>query len=286
MPWTQHIIGILIGGAVLVATGILDDRYDISPYLRFFLNFIAAGCAILSGLGIPYISNPFGDPISLLHPQLTIWLGGEPRILLLLADGLAIVWLMALMNIVNWSKGVDGQLPGYTSIAALFMGIVAYRFSHHDITASHTQILAFAVAGSFAGFLPWNFYPQRIMPGYGGGSLAGYLLGVLSILSFGKVGALMIVLAIPILDGIYTILRRILTGHNPFRGDAHHLHHLLLRAGWSRQKISIFYMLSTALLGAIMLFLPGTLAKCIFISIIYIIFAWWIYRLSRNDTHS
>ena len=282
LPLHKGIVSVLIGGFILIVTGLLDDRYDLSPYLRFGLNFIAAGVAIAGGLGIPYISNPFGSPISLIEPQIVFQLFGSVHTIWLIADIAAIIWLMALMNLVNWSKGVDGQLPGYVSIAALVLAVTAGRFSGHDIPATDTQLFALIVAGAFAGFLPWNFYPQRIMPGYGGGSLAGYLLGILSILSFGKVGALAIILAVPILDGIYTIMRRVLHHQNPFRGDDQHLHHLLLRAGWGRRRIAVFYMCTTALLGCCMLFLEGVVMKVVFATLVYLTIAIWIYKLSKS----
>lgn len=282
IPLQKSVISILAGGLILVITGLLDDRYDLSPYLRFGLNFVAAGVAIAGGLGIPYISNPFGLPLSLIEPQIVFQLFGSTHTIWLIADIAALVWLMALMNLVNWSKGVDGQLPGYVSIAAIFLAITAARFSAHELSAEQTQLFAVVIAGAFAGFLPWNFYPQRIMPGYGGGSLAGYLLGILSILSFGKVGALSIILAVPLLDGIYTIIRRVIHHKNPFRGDDQHLHHLLLRAGWGRRRIAVFYMLTTAVLGCSMLFLEGVVIKVLFAGIVYSLLAVWIYSLSKR----
>lgn len=282
IPLQKNLISILVGGAILIITGLVDDRYNLSPYLRFLINFFVAGVTIAGGLGIPYLSNPFGDPVQLIEPQFVFQLFNSSHSIWLIADIAAIVWLMFLMNIVNWSKGIDGQLPGYTMIAALFLGITAARFSAHEISATHTQILAFITAGAFAGFLPWNFYPQRIMPGYGGGSLAGFMLGVLSILSFGKVGALAIILAVPLMDGIYTLTRRILSGKNPFKGDDQHLHHLLLRAGWGRRRIAVFYMVVTALLGANMLFLEGVVMKVTFACLVYASIALWIYTLSKK----
>ncbi len=282
IPLQKNLISILIGGAILIVTGLIDDRYNLSPYVRFIINFIVASVTIAGGLGIPYLSNPLGDPIQLIEPQFVFQLFDQTHSVWLIADIAAIIWLMFLMNIVNWSKGVDGQLPGYTMIAALFLGITAARFSAHEISATHTQTLAFITAGAFAGFLPWNFYPQRIMPGYGGGSLAGFMLGVLSILSFGKVGALAIILAVPLMDGIYTLTRRILSGKNPFKGDDGHLHHLLLKAGWGRRRIAVFYMLITALLGANMLFLEGVVMKVAFALVVYTSIAVWIYILSRK----
>lgn len=285
IPLQKNLVSILLGGLILTITGLVDDKYDLSPYLRFGLNFLAACVTIAGGLGIPYLSNPFGEPISLIRPQLVFDIFGT-HMIWVLADAIAILWLMFLMNIVNWSKGVDGQLPGFTSIAALFLAVIAARFSGHEISASHTQMLAYITAGAFAGFLPWNFFPQKIMPGYGGGSLAGFMLGVLSILSFGKIGALMIVLAVPLLDGMYTLLRRISQGKNPFRGDNLHLHHLLLRHGWGRRRIAVFYMVITALLGGNMIFLESTLIKMSFVAVVYSSLALWIYILSRKGSAS
>ena len=118
---------------------------------------------------------------------------------------------------------MDGQLPGFVGIAALFLGILANRFVGHDVSAQTVMTFAFIVGGAFIGFLPYNFFPQKIMPGYGGGALAGFLLGVLSILSFGKFGTAFLILAIPMLDAGYTIMRRIKNKKSPLKqtGDTY-----------------------------------------------------------------
>jgi UDP-GlcNAc:undecaprenyl-phosphate GlcNAc-1-phosphate transferase len=103
------------------------------------------------------------------------------------------------------------------------------------------------------GFLPWNFYPQKIMPGFSGSTLAGYMLAVLSILSTTKVGTLIVVLGVPLVDTGYTIVRRILSGKSPVWGDRGHLHHKLLDMGLSKRQVSIFYWATAALLGLIAL---------------------------------
>ena len=95
------------------------------------------------------------------------------------------------------------------------------------------------------------------MPGYGGGALAGFWLGVLSILSFGKIGTFILVLAVPMIDALYTIIRRIKKGVSPFKADRGHLHHRLMELGWGKRRIAIFYWLITAILGFASLFLNG-----------------------------
>jgi len=282
LPMTKILFYILLAGALLVIVGLLDDKYDISPYIRFGMNMIIAGIAIAGGIGIPYISNPFGGQILLTQPQIVINFFG-PHVIWIIADAIAIVWLVSMMNIVNWSKGIDGQLPGYVAIACIFLALITKRYSPYDIDAGHTKILAQIVAGAFLGFWPWNFYPQRIMPGYGGGTLAGFMLGILTILTFGKVGTLLLVLSIPILDGFYTILRRIQSRGNPFRGDANHLHHLLLRRGWDKRLIVLLYVVITTICGIFSLLIPNGIEKLFVIIVVYAVLFGWIYWLSKED---
>lgn len=253
LPLDQHTRGILLGGALLVTVGLLDDRYDLNPYLRLITCLLAGGIAVGAGIGIPFINHPFREAIIHLDQfRINFWLLGEERSLWLIADALAIIWILWMTNIVNWVKGFDGQLPGIIVIAGLTIAALSFKFSA-DITQWPVAILASLVAGAYLGFLPFNFYPQKIMPGYGGGSLAGYLLAILAILSTTKVGTTVIVLGIPIVDAVYTITRRLLAGKSPVWGDRGHLHHRLLDAGWSKPKTAVFYWLSTALLGCLAL---------------------------------
>lgn len=256
LPLQKIIVGILISNAFLLILGLLDDRYDLSPYLRFIINITISSMVVLFGLGIPFISNPFGGIIRLDFWKVSFDIFGV-RSILVFADILAVVWLTWTMNMVNWSKGVDGQLPGFVSITAFFLGLLSQRFIGHDIRAESVMHLSFIVSGAYAGFLPFNFYPQRIMPGYGGGAMAGFLLGILAILSFGKVGTSILILAIPMIDAVYTILRRLSKRSSPFRADWGHFHHRLLEIGWGKRRIAVFYWTISFILGLSSLFLSG-----------------------------
>lgn len=281
----NHIVtGILIANGLLLLLGLFDDKYDISPYFRFFVNLTISTMAIGFGLGIPYISNPFGEVIRLDIWRITFDFFGT-RTILVLADLLAIIWLTWIMNMVNWSKGIDGQLPGFVSITAFFLGLLAQRFSGHDISAHNVMILSFIVSGAYAGFLPFNFYPQKIMPGYGGGAIAGFLLGILSILSFGKVGTSILILAVPMIDAVYTILRRLRKKQSPFRADWGHFHHRLLEIGWGKRRIAFFYWLISLILGISSLFLSGIQKILAFITvgIVLLSFIMIIDRMKKED---
>lgn len=249
LPIEKHAIGILIGAAILVVMGILDDKLNLNPYLRLVLGFLAAAAPIATGIGISFISNPLGGIINLSQPQISFMFLGSTHTIWILSDVFALLWITFLMNIVNMgAKGVDGQLSGVTVIAALTIAFLSIKYSA-DITQWPVIILAAITAGAYLGFLPWHIFPQKIMPGYGGSTMAGYLLAVLSILSTTKVGALMVVLGIPLIDTGYTIVRRIANGKSPVWGDTGHLHHRLLNVGLTKRQVAYFYWGITALLG-------------------------------------
>ncbi len=182
------------------------------------------------------------------QPQIPIYLLGNMRTIWVLADVLALIWIVWCMNMINWSKGLDGQLPGVVVIAAVIIAMLSFRFTE-DVTQWSVTILAAITAGAYLGFLPWNWYPQKMMPGYGGGALAGFLLAVLSILSGAKLATLILVLAIPMIDAGYVIVRRIKEGKSPVWGDRGHFHHKLMDLGWNKPKIAVFYWLVTLVLG-------------------------------------
>jgi len=290
LPIDKHVIGILVGASVIVIMGYLDDKYNLNPYLRIVIGFVAALAPIISGIGISYISNPLGGIIDLSNPRINFFLLGEERSLWLLSDLFALFWIVFMMNILNMgAKGVDGQLSGVVAISSITIALLSLKYSA-DITQWPIIILASISAGAFLGFLPWHFYPQKIMPSYGGATLAGYLLAVLSILSTTKVGTLIVVLSVPLIDTGYTILRRILSGKSPVWGDRGHLHHRLLDLGWGKKKVAIFYWIITALLGILSLYLNTKSKIYTIIGIVILlggIILWLTYRpKSQNSKQS
>ncbi len=284
LPVNKIVSGILIAGFFLIVLGLLDDAFDLSPYWRFAANIFISALVIAFGLGIPYISNPFGGVIRLDFWQIPITFFGVHYIWVI-ADLLAIIWLTWSTNMINWSKGIDGQLPGFVTITAIFLGLLSQRFTSHDISVQAVTILSFIVAGAYLGFLPFNYYPQKIMPGYGGGALAGFLLGILSILSFGKVGTAILIMAIPMMDAIYTMIRRLKKRKSPFRADWGHFHHRLLEIGWGKRRIAWFYWLIALILGVASLFLKGIekLIAFITIALLLLVFIFLIEKMKKQN---
>jgi UDP-GlcNAc:undecaprenyl-phosphate GlcNAc-1-phosphate transferase len=269
LPLDKHLFGILGGLVVLLVMGILDDKYDLPPYPRLLVQFIAAGIPIAAGIGIAFITNPQGGIIDLSHPQITFMLLGKIRTVWILSDLFALFWIVTIINFLNWgAKGVDGQLPGVTVVAAITIALLSLGFVS-DPTQIPVIILASITAGAYLGFLPWNFYPQKIMPAFSGANIAGFMLAVLSIMSTTKVGTLLVVLGVPLVDSGYTLIRRIASGKSPFWGDRGHLHHKLLEAGLSKRQVASLYWLFSAILGAAALSLNTTFK---FYTIIFIVF--------------
>ena len=258
LPLDKHLTGILAGIVILSIMGLLDDKYNLNPYFRLGIQFLAASAPIAAGIGIAFVTNPFNGTFDLSFPRVSFEVLGDIKNIWILSDVFALFWIVSLMNFLNMgAKGIDGQLPGVAAIAAFTISILSLKFSA-DVTEWPVTILSAVTFGAFLGFLPWNTFPQKIMPGFLGSNIAGYLLGVLSILSTAKVGTLMVVLGVPLVDTSYTIIRRLLSKKSPVWGDRGHLHHKLLDAGMSKRHVSFFYWGSTALLGTLALYLNST----------------------------
>lgn len=283
LDFDKYLLAIFLGASVLTIVGVIDDVMDLNPYFRLLTGLLASLIVVGAGIGIAYVSNPFGaGVIHLNQPQLSLSLFGEQRSIWLLSSTFAVFFILWNMNIINWAKGMDGQLPGFVAVSCLFIALLANKFADAP-TQFNVANLALIVAGAFTGFLLWNFYPQKIMPGYGAGSLAGYFLSVLAILSGAKVATTLMVLAIPTADGLFTIARRLLAGKSPFWGDRGHLHHKLMDYyGWGKRRIAFFYIISSASLGILSLYLSTTGKILTILITTFIVFAFLIYSKLRQ----
>ncbi|NCN51284.1 MAG: undecaprenyl/decaprenyl-phosphate alpha-N-acetylglucosaminyl 1-phosphate transferase [Candidatus Pacebacteria bacterium] len=278
LQFDKHLIAILLAALLLTIVGTLDDIFDISPKIRLVTGLIAAAVVVASGIGIAYVTNPFAQGvIHLNQPQIALFVFGKMRTVWILADIFALFFILWNMNIVNWSKGVDGQLPSFVSVAMLVIALLSSRFVD-DPTLFDTATFSMIIAGAYLGLLVWNWYPQKMMPGYGAGSLAGFFLGVAAIISGAKIATVLIVLGLPTADAVFTILRRLFRKKSPLLGDRGHFHHVLLDYyGYSRKQISLLYVASSLLLGGAALYL-NTAGKMITMLLIFtIVFGVHIY---------
>jgi UDP-GlcNAc:undecaprenyl-phosphate GlcNAc-1-phosphate transferase len=253
LPLSKIIIALFFASLVSLILGVLDDKYDLSPYLRFGINIGCAVFVVAMGANIPFITNPFGGILYLNNLQIPFWQGTTVTFF---SDLIAVLWIVWVMNMLNWSKGVDGQMPGIVAISAVIIGILSLRFSPLDQTSTIAATLSFIIAGASLGFLVFNFYPARIFPGYGATAIY-LLLAVASILSSAKLATAILVMGVPMTDGLFTITRRIASGKSPFWHDKKHLHHLLLNLGFTQKRVALFYWAISAILGTLSLVLSS-----------------------------
>lgn len=238
----KHWLGFFIGALILIVGGTLDDKYNFSPKKQIIFPILAIAAVLIGGVEITKLSNPLGGYFSL---EMVAWLSP-----LFIA-----IWLMGMMYTTKLLDGVDGLVSGVSTIGALviFLFTLTTKYYQPDIAFA-----SLVLAGAILGFLVYNWNPASIFLGEGGSLFLGFALGVLAIISGGKIAIALLVMGIPILDVAWTILRRLLSGKNPFKtADKKHLHHRLLALGLNqKQTVLVFYFLS-AFFGLTGLFLQS-----------------------------
>jgi UDP-GlcNAc:undecaprenyl-phosphate/decaprenyl-phosphate GlcNAc-1-phosphate transferase len=281
---SQITTGIIFSLAILLIVGLLDDALlEFKPLPRLLLQFVPALIAVVSGIGIDFITNPFEGGIMRLDTFQIPVLGLQIN---LIADFFAVVWIVWMMNMVNWSKGVDGQMPIITLVAFLTIGYVSLGFLNlGDQNQYLPTLLAFICAGASLGFLIFNWHPAKIFPGFSGSTILGFMIAVLSIFSTAKLAIALLVLLVPATDFFYTFFRRIIEKKSPLKGDQKHLHHLLLERGLSQAQVSLLYALSCAILGLLALNLEsqGKIFTIIGAGVVIFGAILWLHLLAGKD---
>lgn len=222
---------ILAGGLIITAVGFLDDMFQLSAKVKLLGQIVAAVVTVMGGIQIEFITVPFGGMISLGY----------------FAIPLTILWIVGVTNAVNLIDGLDGLAAGVSSIVLLTISGMAIVMGNPLVA-----LIAFLLLGSTLGFLIFNFHPAKIFMGDTGSLFLGYMIGVLAIMGLFKNVALfsimvpIIVLGVPILDTAFAIIRRIVQRKPLSAPDKLHLHHCLIRLGYShRQTVIVIYALSS-----------------------------------------
>ena len=272
LRWT-HLISFFLGALIIIIGGVLDDKYNLSPKVQIIFPLIAILVLILGGVGIEKITNPFGGFIDL-------------KSMVIIGPLLVFAWLLGMMYTTKLLDGVDGLVSGVSAIGGLviFLFTLTTRYYQPDIAFA-----AILLAGAVSGFLIFNWHPAKIFLGEGGSLLLGYILGVLAIISGGKIAIALLIMGIPILDVVWTIMRRLLQGKNPFRfADKKHLHHRLLALGLGQRKtVLIFYSLSL-IFGLSGLFLQSRGKFLVLIVLVVLMFLivvgfWFLDRQTKKN---
>lgn len=230
LPDSKFTIPVLLGSLVIIITGMLDDMYEISPKVKLLGQFIAASIVIYGGVEVEYIILPFYE--------------GEFN-LGMLSIPLTFLWIVGITNAINLIDGLDGLAAGVSSIVLLTISTMAIFIPNPFV-----MTLGFILLASTLGFLVYNFHPAKIFMGDTGALFLGFMISVLAVLGFKEITFFslllpIIILGVPISDTFFAIIRRIVNKKPLSAPDKSHLHHCLLRLGYSHRKtVLIIYAMS------------------------------------------
>lgn len=254
--YSQRVWGLIIGTMLTAVVGYLDDKYKLSflPRLLFVLP-VSILIIVLSGFVMLYIPNPFGEVIKLDSLIIKFDFFGNHSIIVFAAIAAAL-WLMWLNQMLSFNNGIDGQFVAISSVTALVIGLLSFRFGNLTYEQQLSAQISFITLGALLGLFLDTFPPQKIIWGWGATGV-GLIFAALSLLSGTRVASAFLVLLIPSVDVVYVLYTRIKNGKSPFKGDRNHLHHKLLDLGWSKRKITSFYWLISISFGTLTFFTSG-----------------------------
>lgn len=229
-PISPYHLPIVIGSIIIILTGILDDVKEISPKLKLAGQIAAAAVVVVMGdLNIEFIKLPFGGQIDFGF----------------LSFPITMIWIIGITNAINLIDGLDGLAGGVSTIALFTIAGMSIVMGNTYVT-----IIALIVAVSTIGFLFFNFHPAKIFMGDTGALFLGYIIAVLSLLGYKNVTFIsliipVIILGVPISDTFFAIIRRLVNKQPISAPDRSHLHHCLMKAGFShRQTVLLIYAMS------------------------------------------
>lgn len=230
--------GVLIGAGLITAVGALDDRYELPPLLKLLGQIAAALIVVRFGVVVHFVTVPFIGRLSF---------GGA-------GGPVTVVGLVALMNVVNFSDGVDGLAAGVCAIIAASFAVIAF-----DLQRAAPGVLAALTAGAALGFLLHNFPPASSFMGDCGSNLLGLLMGCLMVEGAIKTTAVvsfvlpLILLAVPFMDTTFVVLKRLKYRRPIYSADSEHFHHRMARIGFSRRRTIAYLYAWTVMLAGLAL---------------------------------
>ena len=245
----RETIGIFLSGTFILFLGMLDDRFDLDPITKFAGQALSAGILLIYGIQILWL------PIN-----------GITTLPTNIGQVLTVLFVMVVINAINFVDGLDGLATGIVLICAASFFAFSYLLAVVNglNRAGAPSLITAVVIGLCLGFLPHNFHPAQIFMGDSGAMFLGLLISASAITLTGQVDASAInedsggnallplllpfsILAIPLLDFIMAIIRRVKAGRSPFDADREHLHHRIMRLGLTQQRTTVILYLWTAM---------------------------------------
>jgi len=247
----ESVYGLLSAGTLIMVVSFADDRLRLPPWLRFFVQILAAGILIYFKVGVTHITIPGSEVLDLTTWKIPL-LGGYFTVW---SDLLTIFLVILFTNSMNWLDGSPGLPSGISFIASGILFLLAMRPDLHAIDQTQFALLAVILAGACLGFAFFDFPKPKFLIGDTGSMFLGFTLGALAIISGGKLATTFLILGIPLVDAVLVITNRILHGKKPWKGDLSHLHHRLMRAGFTPRQTALVVYVWALVFGLVALFL-------------------------------
>jgi UDP-GlcNAc:undecaprenyl-phosphate/decaprenyl-phosphate GlcNAc-1-phosphate transferase len=278
---------ILAGAVVITVVGAIDDIVDLNPGLKLVGQIAAVSLPVSAGVTVDNFTLPFVHRVDLAGLGAPLTLAG----------------IVLIINVVNFSDGVDGLAAGVCAIAATSFSIIAF-----DLGKANAGVLAAIIAGAALGFLVHNFHPASVFMGDCGSNLLGYLLGAVIVEGSLKTNALialvgpLVVLAVPFLDTGFVLAKRVKYRRPVYRADRWHFHHRMANIGFSQRQTVLYlyaWMLAMAGLAVALRFVPysdkagrlhpgwaalmGVLFLLVLAASVYLVYVLEIFKFRRLD---
>lgn len=224
-PDSKYHIPILIGAVLIIILGVMDDKYQFTPKVKWIGEIVAALIVVVGGgLQVEFINLPFGGQLEFGFFSVLI----------------TVLWILGITNAINFIDGLDGLAAGISAIALLSIAVMA-------IVMGNVYVLTMSMIlfWSIIGFLPFNFHPAKVFMGDTGALFLGYMISVLSLLGFKNVAFVsfivpIFILAVPIIDTFVAIIRRVVQKRPISSPDSSHFHHKLVSFGMSHKQTVLF----------------------------------------------
>jgi UDP-GlcNAc:undecaprenyl-phosphate GlcNAc-1-phosphate transferase len=259
-------LGIAAGTTFLFIAGYIDDRFELRPDPQYLAQAVSGLSAILCVVFIERVMNPFTDELYIFPYPFVV--------------AFTLIWIMGMINTVNFLDGLDGLAAGVGAIVSAFLVIHMLREGQYSVA-----LLPLALLGATLGFLPFNTYPARIFLGSGSWIL-GYALATLGIAAGVKMALMLFMLSLPILDVAWLMVSRLRAGQSIGQADRRHLHYRLLDLGLSQRQVVLLYYAYCIVLGSAALLIDSRLFKLVTLvglGVIALIFLAWLARHTGTE---
>lgn len=279
----KQIAAIIISVLILTLGGLYDDKYRSSYITQLVPQILAAVIVVAAGISIDSIQNPLDTSLNLRWMTIPFAIGVQDYSFAFPADIITIVWIIMIIQGLNWTFGINALGEGISIIVFTTILAISIKFG-----TPISALLSAIVAGGLIGFLPFTLYPAKIFSGSAGTNVYGFLIAVLSILGGVKVSTSVIVLIIPLIDMLWVMVGRInRQGVSGIRdtikvataGDHTHLHHRLLKLGFSVPQVNLIEWIAVGIC-AILAFSLGDLPKVTIIAIIGVLVLLFFFVIS------